>query len=506
MPDEAASNHPEFEREKWQADVRLRERELAGKERELDIQDREVKAKIDEQNRSRWTNPLVLAVMAAALAAAGNAAVALINGSAQRSIEERRAISQNKLEKEKAQDDREIEEAKGESARILEVIKTNDPDKAAVNLSFLVETGLITNEQRRQSVALYLKNRRPGQGPVLPAAAPSYPDRVGNAVTPVAWVELVGPGRQASIRIVVSKDANCPILNADGELLATRVRAEPGPLFREGRLPPSAGFPVRVCETAVPEGKKRVLWGDQPLPLPAAEIHRIVIFGDTGCGIKTSKKPQDCASADKWPYAKVVEHAAQAHPDLVIHVGDYLYRESCDVAACAGAKIGYGWDGWDADFFTPSAPLFAAAPWIMVRGNHENCKRAADGWFRFLAREQPQPTCADMSPFFLVDLGGQSFVVMDSSAVASEASDDKAHAAPADGEDDDEAGSAPAEGLIERIRTTTIRLHNRFRRRRGDSPIHPSTACGATRRPARTRSTTPSRWTRSGAGRRPILR
>jgi predicted phosphodiesterase len=193
--------------------------------------------------------------------------------------------------------------------------------------------------------------------------------------------------------------------------------------------------------------------------LPAADIHRIVVFGDTGCRIKEHKKPQDCASADKWPYAKVAEHAAQAHPDLVIHVGDYLYRESCDTAACAGMPTGYGWDIWDADFFTPSAPLFTAAPWIMVRGNHENCGRAADGWFRFLAAAQPEPTCADMSPFFIIDLGAQSFVVMDSSAVAGEHTQDLADtcaaaAVPAtDDEDDDESEGAPPEGLGEKIRS-----------------------------------------------------
>src|SRR5262249_44754297 len=164
-----ALNDPEFEREKWQADIRLREREIVIKEREQDIKDREVQAKIDEQNRSRWTNPLVLAVLAAALAATGNASVAVINGILQRSIEQERAASQTALETRKAEEDRQIEEAKGESARILEVIKTNDPDKAAVNLNFLLETGLITNDGRRKSLAAFLERRRPGQGPALPA-------------------------------------------------------------------------------------------------------------------------------------------------------------------------------------------------------------------------------------------------------------------------------------------------------------------------------------------------
>jgi len=284
-------------------------------------------------------------------------------------------------------------------------------------------------------------------GLLLAAATPEC----GYAKTLAAWVQLVGPGRDASIRVIVSSDSSCPILAADGEPLAMQVRAEPGPIFSEGKLPPRADFPVRVCEVTVPEGKKRVQLNDKPLPLPGADIRRIVVFGDTGCRIKKHKKPQDCDDADKWPYAKVAKHAAQALPDLVIHVGDYLYRESCDVTACDHTQTGYGWDVWQADFFTPSLPLFAVAPWIVVRGNHENCSRAAEGWFRFLDHAHPEPSCAEMSPFFVADLGGQSFVVMDSSAVAGvEGTDESANE---NDDDDDEAGPAPANDLIEKIRS-----------------------------------------------------
>jgi hypothetical protein len=274
----------------------------------------------------------------------------------------------------------------------------------------------------------------------------------GYAKTLAAWVQLVGPARQASIRVIIPGDASCPTLTADDEPLAMRVRAEPGPIFSEGKLPPRADFPVKVCEAIAPEGKKRVLVDDKPLPLPAADIRRIAVFGDTGCRIKNNKKLQDCQDASKWPYAKVARHAAEAMPDLVIHVGDYLYRESCDVTACADTPTGYGWDVWNADFFTPSLPLFSAAPWIMVRGNHESCSRAAEGWFRFLYHAPPEPSCAAMSPFFIADLGSQSFVVMDSSAVAG-VEGAEGSARDNDDDDDDEVASAPAADLIEKIRS-----------------------------------------------------
>lgn len=137
-----------LEREKWQADLRLRERELSLKEDGLRFKHREV-------HRSRWANPLVLAVLAAALAAAGNAAVAHINGTAQRELEVARTTSQET-----------IEETKAEAARILEVIKT-DPKVALQNLAFLVDVGLITNPERRAAITEYLKKTPPGQGPSL---------------------------------------------------------------------------------------------------------------------------------------------------------------------------------------------------------------------------------------------------------------------------------------------------------------------------------------------------
>jgi hypothetical protein len=134
----------DFEREKWLADLELRKRELAVKEREA--------------SRSRWSSPLVLAVLAAAIAALGNAAAIWLTG-----------IAQRDLETTKAEQARSIEETKAEASRILEVIKTGDPDKAAVNLKFLVEAGLISDADRRTSLQKFLAARAAGQGPALPA-------------------------------------------------------------------------------------------------------------------------------------------------------------------------------------------------------------------------------------------------------------------------------------------------------------------------------------------------
>jgi hypothetical protein len=45
-----------------------------------------------------------------------------------------------------------LEEAKAEAVRILEVIRTDNPDKAATNLKFLVDAGLISDDARRASI------------------------------------------------------------------------------------------------------------------------------------------------------------------------------------------------------------------------------------------------------------------------------------------------------------------------------------------------------------------
>ena len=101
----------EFEREKWLGEHELRKREIEIKER--------------EQSRSRWSSPVVLAVLAAALAGLGNAAATWLNG-----------IEQRKLEAERAAQARMIEETKAEAARIFEIIKPVTPTNRLLTSSF----------------------------------------------------------------------------------------------------------------------------------------------------------------------------------------------------------------------------------------------------------------------------------------------------------------------------------------------------------------------------------
>ena len=235
------------------------------------------------------------------------------------------------------------------------------------------------------------------------------------AKTLAQWVEL-GPDGSASAR-AITDDAACPAVLFDGEAAPMATRSEPGQKF--GNVKP-ASFPVRGCEVAVPAGAVSGLLDGKPLPLPRPNPQRIVMFGDTGCRLQTGAPTQACNEPNAWPFPKVAAMAAAAHPDLMIHVGDYEYREdACPAgnAGCAGSPSGYGWDAWNADFFQPAAPLFAAAPWIMARGNHEDCSRAGEAWFRLLDPSPMAPACRDLTGDYVVRLGDFGVVVVDSAKV-----------------------------------------------------------------------------------------
>jgi hypothetical protein len=147
-------------------------------------------------------------------------------------------------------------------------------------------------------------------------------------------------------------------------------------------------FDVSSCEAEWPKNVHSAQVEGVDVPAPPQQINRILIIADTGCRLKASENAfQDCNDADKWPFQKVANSAAKVKADLVVHIGDIHYRESpCPEArtGCAGATWGYGWDAWRDDFFVPAQQLLSAAPWLFVRGNHESCFRAGQGWFRFV--------------------------------------------------------------------------------------------------------------------------
>lgn len=205
---------------------------------------------------------------------------------------------------------------------------------------------------------------------------------------PYSWVVL-GSGGTAVAR-VITPDASCPNITIDGNAQPMSLRVAAGTIAARtasaSPVLPSA-FPVTTCETTLPANAARVSVLGRDLPLPKANPQKIVIIGDTGCRLKAGNPWQACSDTTQWPFQRIASVAAAMHPDLVLHVGDYHYRENAcpaDVTGCQGSPWSYGFDAWEADLFRPAQDLLQAAPWIMVRGNHEECLRAGQGWFRFL--------------------------------------------------------------------------------------------------------------------------
>lgn len=277
--------------------------------------------------------------------------------------------------------------------------------------------------------SLYLKLRPFFPAFVFALAAIPAAAKGGSPKPPPTWVELGPSGtiiaRQAIPLGPTGMAKTCPAIQIAG------VSNPPAKL--SPRLPAPAGFPVLLCEVVIPTGATSATINGVSLPLPKSQIGSIVIIGDTGCkgdvtgtgkkvepleepegedeaeeaaSAKGSKKPKQDCTPKGWPFKTVSKSATAASPDLVIHVGDYVYVK------------GDTWDNWNDQFFTPAKKLLASAPWIFVRGNHEICDSSFHGAGYFYLLD-PRPLTAacpgDSTPPYLVNTGGANFVVMDSS-------------------------------------------------------------------------------------------
>jgi Calcineurin-like phosphoesterase len=220
-----------------------------------------------------------------------------------------------------------------------------------------------------------------------------------------AWSQY-GDRGEVEARLVTEESA-CPDLVADGRPVSMTERAAPSP-----------AFPVRICVAAIPVGTKRLAGDGLDLPVPVQHPHHIVVFGDTGCRLKGTVV-QACNDPTAWPFHAIAERAAQASPDLMIHLGDYLYRETPCRAGdhrCAGTPWGDNWATWNADFFAPAAPLLHRTVWLMARGNHEECSRAGSGFTELLGHDLRRAACNPHESPLLVDLDGVKLALLDDNA------------------------------------------------------------------------------------------
>jgi hypothetical protein len=225
-----------------------------------------------------------------------------------------------------------------------------------------------------------------------------------------AWIEYGSDG--AIVRAIVENGGKCPHITIDGVESRMRLRAEAGHRYE-----------VTSCEVALPDGARKASVDGVALPVAKlGKATRVAILGDTGCRHKKGDPVQNCKTG--WPFAQVAQSIADWDPDVVLHVGDYYYREAdCDKKGNC-VSMPYSWKRWNEDFFTPAAPLLANAPWVLVRGNHEACGRAAEGWFRFLDTEmymyEGKKQCTsnlNTMPPYAVTVGAQQIILLDTSAL-----------------------------------------------------------------------------------------
>jgi Calcineurin-like phosphoesterase len=222
------------------------------------------------------------------------------------------------------------------------------------------------------------------------------------ALTPV-WIEL-GPDGSTLARVVVDTETECPSLVADGIHLPMKIR-QPVP---QGLKP--------ACEATVPVSTRSLQWKKKKLLLPR-NPNRVIVIGDTGCQI-IGGKFQNCSDLTRWPFKSVSDEIAKLKPDLIVHVGDYVYRErACPsvIPGCAGPH-GYDWDAWNADFFEPARNALAAAPWIFARGNHETCNRSFSGWFYYLDPRPFQSSCHAYTDPYVARVGELRIGVLDTAS------------------------------------------------------------------------------------------
>ena len=130
-------------------DLELKRRELEIKARELDVREREAEKEIAAERAPWWRrglDPLVLAIMAAALTMIGNMIVAFINNRANLRQEVIRSTNALTQEKQKAEAALELEIQKARYTLVLQAIGTGDPVTADQNIKFFIDAGLLDRQ------------------------------------------------------------------------------------------------------------------------------------------------------------------------------------------------------------------------------------------------------------------------------------------------------------------------------------------------------------------------
>ena len=196
-------------------------------------------------------------------------------------------------------------------------------------------------------------------------------------VVPVAWTQFgFGDSPELIARVLIGPGDECPTIAIDGQ--ATTMVA---------RVSPRSAVFGRMCENRMTlETTRKIRISTRGAVLLEQEVSRnparIAVLGDTGCRL-THYFDQGCNARRTWPFAAIADATVEKKPELILHLGDYYYREApCKRSAtdCVPGPYGDREESWRAEFLEPARQLLAAAPWVFVRGNHEDCERGGYGW------------------------------------------------------------------------------------------------------------------------------
>jgi hypothetical protein len=273
-----------LEVERWHLERDCRLRELALKERDQGAREAEIQLRRDEQRGSTWRSPLTVAVFAAAVAGAGNAVVAMVNGSMQRNLETSRRVAEMDLERTKA-----------ESTRILEMLKTGDSEKAAANLEFLLKSGLVSDASIQARLTAYLATRTPGTGAVLPSYGndrvtfdqPSPSRLQAQLDSFVAFLDRIGFPRSAKVVVHIGNEGDGQAYYRDGRIVIDKTIAD------------DASVALREYGHHILWGGNNEGWSGQHAALESALADYFACsfldnprFGELAAGVLQIKKPQ----------------------------------------------------------------------------------------------------------------------------------------------------------------------------------------------------------------------
>ena len=259
----------------------------------------------------------------------------------------------------------------------------------------------------------------------IPASA------VASDAFPYVWVQYAKDGGRL-VRVVLDANQSCPSIDNNNKSTPMDTRKAPW-TKPDGTLL----FKQTVCSAIIDANSMAtvaIAGTSHNLPPIPKTLEKVVVVGDTGCRMKSGWF-QDCNNAQGfgptsgWPLPTIMKNIANQLNDnatnqnsAILQMGDYHYREiKCgENWKCGGSPwsdggnqaknvppTGQFWESWRDDWLNPAKPALLSAPWVMLRGNHENCTRGWRGYQLFMSQEPvgaANDQCPELEPSYKVEL------------------------------------------------------------------------------------------------------